>query len=346
MTKKSISVILDSNAWRSNLLLRTALGSALLFTLRTTKYKLGLPEVIEEEIIKQTEKAAKEAKDRIERSFRDITAILGSHRPYELPSEEEVRNAIQKRFTELSDIIIRVPFTLSHAKAALGRVNSSVPPSLTKKQQFKDSAIWEAAVELGSEYDILMVSEDGDFYEDKERKVLHSVLKQEIQESGRVIKVYASLDKCLEELQKERPDINRSDVADKIFRLINDQVTESVSTNNLRPTKIKHYEIKPFITEDHNRLAIEYSITLDALNTDTSQVNQREESFVTVEGSCVLNIKDGVIEGNRFHTIISRWVDFEGKEQIKKHYYAHADGGFIGRQPDVVYKTRIELNQV
>jgi len=103
MIKKSTCVVIDTNTWRSNLLLRTGLGSALLFTINRAKYKLGLPEVVEGEVIKHTEIAAKEAISKIERNFRDIQAIIGKHSPYELPSKELVEKAIKLRFKELHD---------------------------------------------------------------------------------------------------------------------------------------------------------------------------------------------------------------------------------------------------
>ena len=50
--KKPICVVIDTNIWMqdSNLLLKTVMGSALLYILRQSKGKIGLPEIIEEEL--------------------------------------------------------------------------------------------------------------------------------------------------------------------------------------------------------------------------------------------------------------------------------------------------------
>ena len=49
---KPICVVLDTNIWRRNPLLKNPLGAALLFSLRRTGACIGLPEVIEDEIVK------------------------------------------------------------------------------------------------------------------------------------------------------------------------------------------------------------------------------------------------------------------------------------------------------
>jgi hypothetical protein len=54
---KPLCVVLDTNIWvYKTSLLRTALGAALINYLVRLKGVLGLPEVVEEEIVKQTAK--------------------------------------------------------------------------------------------------------------------------------------------------------------------------------------------------------------------------------------------------------------------------------------------------
>ena len=172
-TDKSLCIILDTNSWKKNLLLRTALGSALLYMMNRRGMKILLPEVIEQEIKKHTLLSAQEAKKAIEKGFRTIQSIVGFHKSYDIPTDAEVTEAIEKRFQKLGNFIESVPFSLDHAKSALLRVNQNIPPSSTKKQQYKDCAIWEAVLTAGESYKVHFVSNDGDFYQDKEIKTAY-----------------------------------------------------------------------------------------------------------------------------------------------------------------------------
>lgn len=326
-------------------MLRTAMGSAFLYTVNTAKYKLGLPEVIEEEIYKQTELAASDAKDKIIRNFRDIQAIVGFHSPYELPGEEAIRQSLSDRFSELEKLLIRVPFTLEHAKSALRRVNQNHPPSSTKSQQFKDCAIWEASLELGREYDIYLVSNDGDFYKDNKKKDLNPTLDQEARDLGVSVVVFTGIDACLDTLERNRPEIESYKLAASIFETIKDELSRTVSKNNLRLTDLASHKISAFITENHNKLAVEYVIVVDAVNTDTSELNEGEPATVTVEGSCAFNIESQAVEFNRFSTIGENWIGTDGKGKVSKALYLRGANIYSGRGPEVPYSTRVEINE-
>lgn len=346
MTYKTICILLDTNTWRRNLLLRTNLGSALLYTVNSSKIQLALPEVIEEEITKHTEIAAKEAKAKIERNFRDIQAIIGKHSPYTLPDAQTIRDAISSRFDELGSLIIKQPFTLEHAKSALKRVNENLPPSSTKKQQFKDAAIWEAALELGKSYDVYLVSNDGDFYENNNKSTLNQILKQEIKNAGITIKIFNGIEACLSELVRQTPKVDVKVIGEKIFQRIIDNVKNTVSNNNLRPITVASHDIRPFITENHDILAVEYTIILDALNLDTNEINENSDASVNVKGSCTYNIKREEVENNQFNQITANWINTNGKNDSSGSVYVHAAGVHIGREPDLPYTTRRGINEI
>ncbi|WP_132978500.1 PIN domain-containing protein [Thiobaca trueperi] len=336
---------MDTNTWRANLLLRTAMGSAFLYTLNSAQHKLGLPEVIEEEIYKHTEIAASEAKEKIDRYFRDIQAIAGFHSPYELPNEDKIRESITARFQELEKLLIRIPFTLEHAKSALHRVNQNRPPSSTKRQQFKDCAIWEAALDLGREYDIFLVSNDGDFYKDSKRKELNQILEEEAKESGVSLAVFTSIEGCLECLEGNRPTVDAKQLAMRIFEATQEEISRTVSKNNLRLTELSSQNINAFITENHDRLAVEYVIVVEAVNADINQINAGTSASVTVEGSCTYNIENQIVEHNQFNSVSAQWISTDGTEKSAKGVYLHAGTVYLGRGPDVPYTTRIEISE-
>jgi len=322
-------------------MLRTAMGSAFLYTVNSTRNKLGLPEVIEEEIIKHTEIVAIEAKEKIERSFRDIKAIIGRHSPYSLPNEQEVKESISERFDKLEKLIVRQPFILKHAKSALNRVNKNIPPSSTKQQQFKDAAIWEATLDLGKRYDVYLVSNDSDFYENKDRQALNKILQKEADKAQIIVKIFSDLESCLKELQKNRPTINTKDISIDIFKSILDKVTKSVVKHNLRVTTLDAHDLRAFITEDHDVLAIEYTITLDAINTDTNELNEDSSNSVHIKGSCRYNTKIKHIEHNQLNLIEANWVDLSGENQATRHIFAYGEE----RESTLQYTSKLIIDE-
>lgn len=70
---RPICVVSDTNVWRSELLLRTARGVALLYKIRRSGGVLGMPEVIEREIVKQAKVAGIDFTTEIEKNFRVVS---------------------------------------------------------------------------------------------------------------------------------------------------------------------------------------------------------------------------------------------------------------------------------
>jgi hypothetical protein len=82
--QKPICVVIDANIWLkdSNLLLRTAMGSALLYILKRIEGKIGLPSILEEEVIRNTITEGVKAAEAIQKNFKIISVIMGDHDSY------------------------------------------------------------------------------------------------------------------------------------------------------------------------------------------------------------------------------------------------------------------------
>ncbi|MBE9188043.1 DUF4935 domain-containing protein [Microcoleus sp. LEGE 07076] len=155
--QKPICVVIDTSIWRqdSNLLLRTPMGSALRYILKQSSGKIGLPEIIEEELTRNTVEQGLEAVEKINKGFKVIEVIMGCRCFYEVPDEAQLQATVTERLTDLNDLIIRIPFTFEHAKSALRRINEKSQPNGESNQQFKDSAIWEAILTLSNSYNYI-----------------------------------------------------------------------------------------------------------------------------------------------------------------------------------------------
>jgi len=340
MKSKPECVLLDTNIWVQNLLLRTALGSALLYALKRSGAKLALPEVVEHEVTKHTVRAAQEAIEAIEKGFRNVASVMGFHKPYEVPKEDEIEKAVRNRFAELDAFIVRVPFVLEHAKAGLRRVSERIPPSSTERQQFKDCAIWEAALSLAKNYDVHLVTQDGDFYQDIGRSVLSTRLAKECADLGVVIIAYPNLKLCVAKLSEAIPALDRSAIAEQIYKSVADQISEYAARHDLKPSNVERSDIKAFRTETPNKVAIEYCITLAAIDTLGEPNEAKQNPTISVSGGCKYDLDTQALLENAFDEIRYEWRDLNGNVGSKGDVFLR---GTIGRQRTVPYTDREEI---
>src|SRR5712691_8402588 len=140
-------VVIDTNIWRSDLLLKTPVGTALVYTLARQSGFIGLPEVVKKELPKQIVEEGLNAAEKLKNLSQIITTLTDLPFFSSLPTERDLEQIVDARIAELAPILLPVPFTLEHAQAALDMVNAKLPP-YAKSQQFKDSAIWQAVLTL------------------------------------------------------------------------------------------------------------------------------------------------------------------------------------------------------
>ncbi len=334
-------VVLDTNIWRETLLLRGGLGPALLHVIHRHQGRIGLPEVVEGEIEKQILKAGLEAADEIRRRFRELRLILGAHRPYEAPFEDGITKAIGTRLKELAPLFVRVPMTLAHAQSALGRVNDETPPNSLKNQQFKDSLIWEAVLDLGSRYDIHFVTKDGGFYRDKEKTRLAVNLEQDCVARKVSLHIYSDLKPLLDALRADMPDIDRHQIAEAAYAAVQAEVATDAARYAMRLGRLVESEISPFITENHDMLAVQFRLVLEAI--DLEEDGQRNELELCAEGQCGFSISTGQSTDAALDRIEYAWTDAAGERRSSKSAYLRGVSINLGRAPDVRYTHKEEL---
>src|SRR5688500_10056312 len=128
-------------------MLRSSLGIALIYAIRQHNGRIGMPEVIESEVEKHGLAAGLEVVAAAEKAQRQLECLLDRRVSFGVPKETDIESGIKKRLQQLGPLFERVPLTLHHARMALDRVNSRVAPS-RNRQEYKDSLIWEAVLEL------------------------------------------------------------------------------------------------------------------------------------------------------------------------------------------------------
>lgn len=100
---KQLCVVIDTNIWRqdSNILLKTPLGAALLYCLKQNNGCLGLPEVIENEVMKHTIQVGCKAVKEINSNLKKIEIIMGKRSNYQVPDESQIKDSIERRMKEI-----------------------------------------------------------------------------------------------------------------------------------------------------------------------------------------------------------------------------------------------------
>jgi len=361
--QKPICVVIDANIWRQNssLLLRTPMGSALLYILRQSSGYIGLPEVIEEELIKHTLKSGFEAVEEINKGFKTIEVIMGFRSPYTVPDKAKLEAVVKERLTDLDNdnLIIRVPFTLEHARLALRRVFEETQPNGHKNQQFKDSAIWEAILKLSDLYTIYFISDDNGFFKNREKQTekLADNLLKDCQERGGDVSIYKDMASCVKFLQKDVPHLDYSNLILEIDKLINLRLRKELLAEvgvEIVDLAAEISSVSAFFIEIKGKLALSFELCYQCTDVQNTGNDERKEVILRTKGNCLYEFDTQIISDIKMDFERIYWVEPSGEPGRLGVVYVSAMGGseqvnytfrepvdFI-RSPNLDGKQRVE----
>jgi hypothetical protein len=309
---KPICVVIDTNTWRRTLLLRSASGVALLFFLGKSRSVLGMPEVLEREWVKHAvDLINREVKVWLD-AARKLEIIYGTKLIADIPTEANVRKNAEKRLQELEPFLTRVEFTLEHAKGALDRVYSKLPPNSEKNQQFKDSAVWEAILDLARTYRVYFITDDNDFYGGSrdEAKGLAENLANECKTYEATVRLFRDISSCLRDLKQE--------ISFERFESssITNAITMTFDFDRLRTVcEAHHFGLKEdqadstlmaYLTDDPDKLALSFDITyrLEEVGEDAKVARPPSaEPMLVVRGDCFFDARTREISEARVASV-------------------------------------------
>jgi len=287
-------LVLDTNVWvYTTRLLSTGLGAAVLYSLDQTGRVLALPEVIEEEIKKHTIKCGKEAIEEIHKNYRLIELLMGERDDYRVPSDAEISKRVESRLRELAAFVFRTKFTLEHARAALGRVLEESPPNNYKDQQFKDSAIWEAILDLAKEGHVDFVTEDKAFFRGRNPSSgLAENLKADCERVTGIIKVHYRLDEYLRSIKAELAPLNHQEIAENIDRQIRPHLAVKAIDKGYQLDDLSKFEISTYLTEKPNLIAVKFALYYSTHGVKLPESQEEVVAKEVFEGDCIYRLAE------------------------------------------------------
>jgi hypothetical protein len=317
--RKADCLVIDSNVWRSELLLKTPVGVSLVYTLGRQHGFIGLPEVVEGELTRQVMEVGDEARQRFENSSRILNILTDSPCGAFLPSETDVRKKVADRIDELAPLTVRVPFTLEHAKAALEMVNARMPPNGEKNQQFKDSALWQAVLTLSSDYCVHLVTNDRAFLLDRgdPSKGLARNLQADCDNLSTQVGIYCDLRTCLMAIRSDAPTIDTSRVLSSILPALEIPLRTESTRVRVVPGEVLNTDIEAYRIPAAGRLAIDYIVTNECeedgalANDGCTNRAVRTNIRAIVHGGCYYDPNAGAVFDNMIQRITIKW-DYVG----------------------------------
>ncbi len=164
----ALTVVLDSNIWLAEQMLRHSAGAAVRFYLRRYDARIALPEVVRLEVILHLGERMKELAATTRQAHRGLLPLAGRLRELVLPEDAELEAIAARAFEDIGVPVCEIPFTVESARASFEKRVRAEAPSGPKNQQFKDGVVWADCLQLARETPVLLVTQDKGFYEGRD----------------------------------------------------------------------------------------------------------------------------------------------------------------------------------
>jgi hypothetical protein len=330
-------VVLDTNVWLKERLLRSATGVALLYAVRRLGARLLLPDTTRREILAGVERDGAGAVNSIERGLGIIQSLVGARPGMETPTAEDFRHAAEARFEDFRNLIQPVEVTSSHLERALDRVIEHRPPARTS-EQFRDCLLWECIRDLDEE--CLFVTNDSDFL-DKATK--GNVLSSELNlESGGRVRLFANISELLRAVESQLPQVNGERIADAIAAAVTPELESAAASQDWHPGHALSASVELYATERPNTITAVFELEFEAFDGEDLHGTPISEGVARVAGECLWSDESGVSE-----MALDRIDLFTGNGDRIKGGVAYSRGAAIsiGGPLAVPYKVRTPIPQ-
>jgi hypothetical protein len=273
-------IVFDSNIWFSEMGLNSTKGAAARFFITQKGAKVALPEVVKLETEHNLRNMIRQLMLGIVKNHRELLAIFGRMKELVLPEENAIEEKVKNIFSQAKIELIEIPFTFESAKNSFMKIIDKQPPSITT-EEFRDGVIWADCLSLLNLDDVYLVTNDSHFYNDRSHnKGLARNLADEASVYKNTIKIFPGISELIAEI--------KSDVIIDNHRLVNafiennrESITDTLERNSFEMTGDPVVKSNLYVTEDPNRLYIEFEIQY--LCNDLS-ANNRTDAKIILRG--------------------------------------------------------------
>ncbi len=218
-----------------------------------------------------------------------------------------------------------------------------------KNQQFKDSAIWEAILSLLREdYEVHFVTEDKGFFMNRNENCgrLAKNLNEDCKNLGQEVFIYKDLKSCLDQLQADVPELDKTSIILGIDKEINSNLSQDLlSETGFEITKFSQdlSLVSAFITEATNKLALEFELKYYLSDFQNTEENERHNSILTVEGECMYDYTEKIFSDIRIRRETVNWLNADGTPGRRGHVSLRGTFVIGGGNKEVKYRFRKPL---
>lgn len=317
--KIPIRILLDTNIWRKFFFSKSPLASSLIKLLNLHDAKILFPEVIESELKELLLKDGLAYRSKIVNFNKNLSSLVDSEYTLNMPSNDEIKDAINKRLESLKDYLEPIPIKIDHVKSAIKRIIDKRPPNSQNKEQFRDSLIWEVGLDLATRYSVFFVSEDGDFFSDNKLKIFQTSLLDEVKKEGIRLKPFSSLAECLKELMGLAAVQNINKIPELILDFIKNDIESASNQQEFKVLEKTGHDLAMFEMENPNQRALDFTINLVAENLSSEERNSPQ---VEIKGTGDFIVEKSALGDIELEYIRFKWNDQNGLPRIQTNHYA------------------------
>ena len=146
-------ISLDSNVWISQVGLQSKDGAAVRHFAKRHGAIVAIPEIVKLEVKEKLTKSLLHLRQTAENGYRQLLPYMRERQPIHLPSEEDLRKAVENIIPTFEIPTRHLPCNVDVARSSMMKVIRKIPPAADKKEEFRDGVIGAHCLELLDEGD-------------------------------------------------------------------------------------------------------------------------------------------------------------------------------------------------
>lgn len=281
-------ILFDSNVWISQVGLQSKVGAAVRHFAKRHGAIVAIPEIVKLEVEEKLTKSLLDLRQTAENSYRQLLPYMRKLQPIPLPSEEDLRKTVENIIPTFDIPTRHLPFNVDVARSSMMKVIRKIPPSAEKREEFRDGVIWAHCLELLDEDDVYLVTEDQDFYHERNStKGLASNLVDEMQErsENHQVKLVPNLTELLEEIRIPFK-LDTTQIFNSVRAQQSEHIEELLSSHGFELYGSAEGQVDCFATEEAQKVYFTFSFTQPCR--DVTETGRRDGKL-KFQGSGFLN---------------------------------------------------------